>query len=100
MTIKHRLRRIILKILEQIDMPGVKHPGLDLGLSNTNRSEITSDFYIDEASKFEIEGTPGGVVFPRWMQIAHCEDKRTSMILLPGETVKLPAKIKLEKDGL
>lgn len=56
------------------------------------------EFYLDETSKFTIAGTPDGVVFPRWIQIGHCEDKRRSLILVAGESIELAFSLIIERD--
>jgi SAM-dependent methyltransferase len=67
-------------------------------VNNLEKNCVSNAFYLDEFSIFEITGTPRKVNFPRWMQIAHCEDKRLSMILLSGESIELPDNLQIEKD--
>lgn len=52
--------------------------------------EADGEFYLDDAAALEIQGTPVGISFPRWMQVTHCDDKRRSLVLLAGETLVVP----------
>lgn len=65
-------------------------------MSNSEET-YSHSFFLDENAMIEIAGTPSGVVFPRWMQLVHYEDKRTALILIPGESLFLP-NIQIEKD--
>ncbi|ODT79546.1 MAG: hypothetical protein ABS69_07150 [Nitrosomonadales bacterium SCN 54-20] len=97
MKIRNLLSPILSRALTRIYAPSPV-PSISLEKEFPIGSNISGEFYLDETSKFEIAGTPSGIVFPRWMQIAHCEDKRTSMILIAGENLKLTDPINVEKD--
>lgn len=68
-------------------------------MDDFDHAQISENFYLDETSKFKITGTPIGIEFPRWMQIAHCHDKRSSLILISGESIMLSATTVIEKDS-
>jgi len=99
MKVKNFLRRILLKVLTLIDTPSVatsKFP--ERGILPAIPAD-SMEFYLDETSNFNIEGTPNRIVFPRWMQISHCEDKRTSLILVAGESLELTSTLIIERDS-
>lgn len=56
------------------------------------------EFFLDQSSKIDITGTASDLKFPRWMQIAHCDDKRVSLVLISGESLKLTSTMQVEKD--
>lgn len=58
--------------------------------------EAVEEFYLDDEAAPEIQGTPAGISFPRWMPITHCDDKRPSLILLAGETLVVPVAIECD----
>ncbi|MCX6650724.1 MAG: class I SAM-dependent methyltransferase [Methanomassiliicoccales archaeon] len=62
------------------------------------KGSFSDEFYLEDGSPFRISGTPNGVMFPRWMQVAHCIDKRQSLILLAGEELVITKSIKVKKD--
>lgn len=96
MKIRNILRRTLVKVLSQIDStPPMSHP-----VSNRIRSDSPGEFYLDETAQLEITGTTKGIDLTRWMQIAHCEDKRTALVLISGESVKLTGTINIERDTM
>lgn len=56
------------------------------------------EFYLDESSEIDITGTPDDLTFPRWMQVSHCDDKRTSLVLIAGESIRLTTPMDVAKD--
>ncbi len=90
MKIRNILSKIMLKLLVRINAP--------LENGSLLRPDMPDEFYLDETACFEIVGTPSSIAFPRWMQIVHCEDKRSSLILVSGESFRINYPIKVEKD--
>jgi SAM-dependent methyltransferase len=56
------------------------------------------EFFLDQSSEIDITGTPVGLTFPRWMQVSYCVDKRTSLILISGESIRLTSPMGFEDD--
>jgi SAM-dependent methyltransferase len=92
------LRRSLSKLLTRLNKYSFVEEKPSVKDSLTATPSDPAEFYLDETSKFNIQGTPNGVSFPRWMQIAHCEDKRTSLILVAGESLELNSALVIERD--
>jgi SAM-dependent methyltransferase len=69
-----------------------------LNCCHRDMNSCSGEFYLDEDSEFEISGTPSGIIFPRWMKIAHCIDKRMSLILATGEELRIMDINDVQKD--
>lgn len=98
MKLRNLLRRVLLRMLTHLDAPSNVQGTIPSKTSHLNQNCFPSEFYLDENSKFEIAGTPSNLNFPRWMQITHCEDKRHSIVLVAGESLKPKEVFEFEKD--
>lgn len=63
---------------------------------NINSSDNT--FLLDDNSNFEIFGTPKKSNITRWQYPEHCKDKRYSLILISGESLKTINPLRIGQD--
>jgi len=97
-ALKYFLRRVLHKGLICLDSTSRTPAPSAVESTYSAASDCFSSYYLDDNSNFEISGTPINIKFPRWMQIAHCIDKRTALILVAGEKINLPNTITISKD--
>jgi ubiquinone/menaquinone biosynthesis C-methylase UbiE len=61
-------------------------------------SNSDSVFLLDEASIFDISGTPQEKKFSRWQYATHYQDKRYALTLFSGERLKIKNKLLIGQD--
>lgn len=98
MMIRQLLRRILYKALTKIDPSPASSSQFAESTNQIDIAESSNEFYLDESSVFTVTGTSVYADIPRWMQIQHCEDKRTSIILTSEENLELSQSVLIDKD--
>lgn len=95
MSLKSFLRSSLLKVIVRLESTSSTPVS---GKTTVCGDDCLDGFYLDEHSIFDISGTPSNIQFPRWMQIAHCVDKRMALILVAGEMINLTDTLAISKD--
>lgn len=98
MTLKYLLRKVLLNIIARLESSSNRAITRITEANASITSDYSGGFYLDEDSIFDILGTPNNLKFPRWMQIAHCIDKRTALIIVAGEKINLPDTLVINRD--